>query len=577
MKKRTKFIVYCTILSLIISNTFFSYTFADSQENQCPACNSTPNEMQMYINFEVEVLGILRWVSEKKQVYWTNRNSWLFNGWALTLPNALYKSTINKLKNSLDSELRAVRTANITAVLLEKMALVWLNDSIWSIQILFKDESFVRDYKLLQEIDMTINDVIRDMWTLGIWKEQVSSSIRQDISNLQYKYSKLYWWNNPLFDKLIISNSVKNRELLSFLLLLNESMKSMLLAIWEETPALDSSIDYLESRYSRWNIIVEINNDYKNAILDAYSCAKTSVCNEGLGETLKNMINRWNFKNSFWNAMTTIKNANKNLWEALNWNSTNKNNKKNTDSEKILTDRQVELLDTVYWLKGPDLNSSQKEALKQNFEQTKKSFTPIISAVKDVVSYVTGAVNYVSDNYKTSKQIVEENLKEQGKSLQDEKDSKFLSFCKSVRGVIKNSWYALWLWIVQWVTPLWNWFVKLSGIWRQQQNKYINTLSDDKIQERLSVVSRQKLSPPSDEDKLWVNTMQFAVNNVLSQKGQDKEFVTLGQNQDTHYFVEIWSYIHLMVENDIKDIIKKLWETCTYQCSNHGTDNCYAK
>ena len=575
MKKRTKFIVYCTIISLIISNTFFSYTFADSQENQCPACNSTPNAMQMYINFEVEVLGILNWVSEKKQVYWTNKSSWLFNGWALTLPNAFYKSTMNKLKNDLDSELKAVRTANITAVLLEKMALVWLNDSIWSIQILFKDESFVRDYKLLQEIDMTINDVIRDMWTLGIWKEQVSSSIRQDIVNLQYKYSKLYWWNNSLFDKLIISNNVKNRELLSFLLLLNTSMKSMLLAIGEETPALDTNIDYFEDRYSKWNIIATINDDYKNAIIDAYSCAKTSVCNESLGETLKNMINRWSFKNSIWNSMTTIKNAGKNLWEAFNWNIKNNKKKDNssTDTDKILTDRQVELLNTVYWLKGPNLNASQKEVFKQNFEKTVKSFTPLTSAVKDGISYITGVVNNISDKNKTSKQKMEENLKEQGVDAKDLQGKGSLTFWEKVW----NAGMALVMWIEQWLQPLRNWFVKIFGIWKQKQNEYINSLSDDEIQEQLSTVYRQKLTNPSTENVLWAYTMQLAVSNVILQKSKDKEFVTLGQNQDTHYFVEIWSYIHLMVENDIKDIIKNLWETCTYQCSNHGTDNCYAK
>ena len=184
MKKTNKIIVYCLLAALIISNTFFSYSFADSNENKCPACNSTPNEMQMYINFEVEMLWILRWVSEEQQVFWTNRNSRLFNWWVLSLPNAFYESTMAKIKTDFDSEFRAVRAANTTAVLLEKMALEWLDDSMWAIQILFKDESFVRDYKLLQELDMTMNDVIRDMWTLGIWKEEVSPSIRKEILRL---------------------------------------------------------------------------------------------------------------------------------------------------------------------------------------------------------------------------------------------------------------------------------------------------------------------------------------------------------------------------------------------------------
>jgi hypothetical protein len=37
------------------------------------------------------------------------------------------------------------------------------DSAISSITILFKDRAFVRDYKILQELDMSANDVIWDM------------------------------------------------------------------------------------------------------------------------------------------------------------------------------------------------------------------------------------------------------------------------------------------------------------------------------------------------------------------------------------------------------------------------------
>ena len=540
MKNLKKFIVHYIIIFLAISNAFFSYTFANSNENKCPACNSTPNEMQMFINFEVEMLWILRWLSEEKQVYWTNKNSWLFNGWALALPTAFYKSTLSKLQNDFDSEFKAIRAANITAVLLEKMAITWIDDSLRSIKILFKDESFVRDYKLLQEIDMTINDVMRDMWTLGIWKSQVSSSVQQEILNLQLKYSKFYWWNNPIFEKLIISQSVKNREIMSFLLQLNSTMKSMLFAIWEETPVLDSYVYDLEDRYSKWNIIVEINEDYKKAVVDAYSCAKISTCNEGLGKSLVDMINRRSFVDSFSSSMTTIKNANKNLKEAVWWNS-------NKSSEKregvILTDRQVELLRNTYWLDASILTKEQQERWKQNLEKKETKIESLDSAIKDSMSDVSKE-NLKIPDYVTTSEFIKESIR---------------------------------VLLTQPREPFARWFKSLFGIWEEKQKMLVDALPLEEKQERLNSIFWQQTLPQSEKNILWANTMQITIDKLLVDKWKDKEYVMIWQNLDTHYFIEIWAYIHLMVENNIPKLINDLWETCMYQCKNHGTENCYAK
>jgi len=560
MRILKKLIVSCLVISLVVSNVFFSYTFADSQENECPACNSTPNEMQMYINFEVEMLWILQWVSAKKETYWTNRNSWLFNGWALSLPKAFYKSTLSKLQNDFDSELKAVRAANITAVLLEKMAITWIDDSIRSIKILFKDESFVRDYKILQEIDMAINDVMRDMWTLGIWKDQVTSSIQQEILNLELKYSKFYWWNNPIFEKLIISQSVKNREIMSFLLQLNSTMKSMLFAIWEETPILDWYIYDLEDDYSKWNIIVEINDDYAKDIVYAYSCAKASTCNRGLSQALKDMVNWWNMKQMFAETKETIDKADKNLW-ALRWNnSSNKNsNSSKSDKEKILTDRQVELLRTVYGINALSLTTSQKEMLKQNFEQVKKEFEPLTSAIKDVVRYTTGTAEYFGDLWK-DKATSTENI--------DVKNS--ITNWEFVKEAIK-------VLITQPREPLAKWFMRFIWAWEKAQNSLINNLSPEERNERLNSIFWQEKIPSDDKTKYLINTMQVVVDKTLVDKWKDKEYTTIWQNTDTHYFVEIWAYIHTMVEDNIQKLVKDLWETCTYQCGNKWSENCYAK
>jgi hypothetical protein len=64
-------------------------------------------------------------------------------------------------------------------------------------------------------------------------------------------------------------------------------------------------------------------------------------------------------------------------------------------------------------------------------------------------------------------------------------------------------------------------------------------------------------------------------------KSDDKAILLAWLNVNTHYFVEIWSYIHFIVETAIWDknndwLIDNLWKACTYQCGNNWKENCYA-
>ncbi|MBQ2600213.1 hypothetical protein II582_02375 [bacterium] len=73
------------------------------------------------------------------------------------------KATTEKVKKNLDSEVKAARAAEITTVLLAEMLVENRYSMVSSMTILFKDRAFVRDYKILQELDMSANDVIWDM------------------------------------------------------------------------------------------------------------------------------------------------------------------------------------------------------------------------------------------------------------------------------------------------------------------------------------------------------------------------------------------------------------------------------
>ena len=567
MKTPKKIIVCILLFGLTIQSQFFWYTYAwcyemhywlyewnencvqqnqnvwwqnqnrwwqSENNNSCAACKSTPAAMQTFINFEVELLWILQSANWQAETFWTNKTSWLFAWWLLTLPATFLKSTIEKTKTDLDSEIKAVRAVRIATVLLTTMTTLGIKDSRYSIQILLKNESYVRDYKILQELDMSINDVIRDMWISWIWDSHVSSSVKNEILALQNKYSQ----ENPIFTRLSISSDVRYKQLLIFLLRLNSNMKSMLMSLGENTPILEASVLNFENDYSKWNIIVEINREYIESIKRDYSCISYSVCNQTVKEALEWLLNYESFLESFSRTKDTIKDANQNLKDAYLWNSNSKN-----DYEKDwiwwLTDRQVELLYTVYGIDAHNLTSSQIETLKKNFEQMKKEVQPVVDGYKD-------ATVITQDVFDTS--------------------------------------YTAWKWTIQliwyWFNRFKNRFNKIMGKWEEQEWLYRDWLSDAEKKELLNQIYTQKSIPMSETWEALINTLQNSIIETLIEKWKDKENLSVWINQDTHFFVEIGGYIHSIVKDEIWDkdsewLVKILWEVCEYQCKNHW-GKCYS-
>lgn len=558
MTKFKKNIVYILILWLTLQSQFFWYSFAwcyemryrlyewnkdcvtkaseikkenESKQNTttCSACKATPVAMQSFINFEVELLWILQSANWQSEKFWTNKSSWIFAWGLLSLPEAFIKSTIERTKKTLDDEIKAVRAARITTVLLTTMSVLGIQDSLNSMEILFKEEAFVRDYKTLQELELSINDVIWDMWVSWIWDSRVSTSVKSDLIWLQNKYSQSNW-ENTVFEKISISSDIKYKQLLLFTLKLNSIIKSMLMNIDNNTPQMDTAILNFEKEYSDWDIIIKINREYIESMKRDYSCISYSTCNKTVKDALKWLLDTKKIKESFWRTKDTIKDANQNLKDAL---ITNIYTKKDDEKKWIwwLTDRQVELLYIVYWIDAHDLTTSQIETLKQNLEQTKEEQQPLTDGYKDLKN--------------TSKKII-------------------------------NTLKTTWKWVLDLVKSRIN---KIKSKWTEQENEYINWLTEQEKEELSQQIYWQKIIPLSDSENVFVKSMQDTVNEILIEKWKDKENLLVWINQDTHYFVEIWWIIHSIVNDEIwnKDwwLVKILWETCDYQCKNHK-GSCYS-
>ena len=116
---------------------------------------------------------------------------------------------------------------------------------------------------------------------------------------------------------------------------------------------------------------------------------------------------------------------------------------------------------------------------------------------------------------------------------------------------------------------------KLQNEWINQQKIWNDKLTDEEKNELNNQLYWQTILKDSVDVQMLVNELQSTTNHILEEKSNDKEILLVWLNMSTHYFVEIWAYIHYVVDDVISDTLSQLWEACTYQCGNNWTQNCY--
>ena len=516
MKITKKIIVYVLMCCFVFSNVLSSYAFAEDNQNQCWACGSTPDGMQMYINFQVELLWILQWSENERKVFWWIKRSGLFGWWYFAIPEAFINSVKTKVKNNVEKSLESARSLMISSVILYKLTLSHaLSEWLLSISILFRNESFVRDYKILQEIDMSTNDIIRDMAELWIWNKKVSPDVYLQIQNLQTTYSQEYGWRYPIFEKFVISDDVKNKQLLTFIYRLNSLMKWVLYNV-EHKYLLKLNASVLENLLydDGGQIEIKFNDKFLDYVANGYECA-VWWCNYGTKRAARELAkdateSRGKMGKAFWRSKDLIVNSTKELWAVLkNMPKTYTKTVRWADNDWWLTDKQIQLLRTIYGADTKNLTTTQLQSLQLFRSNTKEEFQPIIDLASGIWSWAKHIRNGI-----TKKPIFP--------TVQNEISS------NSSEQVIKN-------------------------------NKAFQSQSQNDFTESMKGVIAQTLALKTQDKQiaLWT-TNQDVVSFV----------------QMWEYIHKI------LIDEDIKGanwLIEKLWSLCEYQCSNKWSKNCFAK
>lgn len=582
MRRFSRIILYIFVFIFSYQTVFLWYSFADDCDYppqwwlckvygddyyikksccvRCEVCSNASLEMQTYINFQVEIL----WALHKYQAKAVSNSSpfvkWLFSMWTLKVWSNFLKSIKSQLNALSQSAVDVYRATMMSTIMLEKMSTSMVSkDSWWWIFVLFRWKPFVRDRNTLQELDDGISDTMWDIWMAWLWNSSLNENVKSEIIQILEKYSESdSLWS--IFDEAKLQGDIKYKHVLNRLYRLNLLMKTFLSV--NTTTKFEEKVHEFKREIEKNDslFLMSLNSDFLTNLSDSYQCGSWS-CNTDIITFVQDIKQVWWIKESFSNSMEMIKTANKNLAEA--WKKVAQSTKNTFDKDKStwleLSDQQKELLRTVYWIDASKLSQSQWLWLFNLFNMdVSKTIANWNSTIKDAFS------NENNENQK------EDSAKKNKKQQQEE----YINFLLK-----QDSWTKPQLRFAKKYIRSKKWDKKLQQKLMEYINSHYWNVSDDK-----GDVSPETLAvSESVSDESVVENLNETIKNILLQENvQDKKIILNYSNvYTTRYFVEIWAYIHYIVEDVIWTrknwwIIDNLWKACEFQCSNNWSAWCYA-
>lgn len=531
MKLLKKIIFVCVLSIFFIEAIFSNIVFAQTttttteEDSKCVVCGMPSLEFQTYINFQVNVLQILQNAIKDVEESANKRKVWLFSAGILSIPSRLWESWKSMFKKSTKDLTDSARAVKIWSIMLGTIATeIVTKDSLWWLLILTRNAPFVRDWKTLEELDMSMHDIMWDFWMKWLWDEKLSDDMRSNLLKLQQKYVANSGNEKALFEQFNFVWDVRYKDVVNMSLKLNSVMKSFISTRSKVFgfELFESDLFRFNKEMSNNNIRVKFNNQLMSDMFYNYKCAEgLNSCNDTWDNFKKNMNIIPLIKEWFTESKTIITKANEKFSNAFASIKTDVKNVFDDKSSKELdlTEKQVTLLRTVYGINTSKLTKQQWIWLSTllNGSAWKNLANSVRIQPLDILS---------------------------AKSISDRKEAQ-----------------------------------KIKKQNRQDQ-KYLDSIADQetKIAET-KALSDLKENGVRDMKKALLS----AIDSIMAEKQEDKQIVMFYNNlPSTQYFLQIWSLIHQTIEDTIgtKDsdgLIKYLWETCELQCTNKWNVNCYAK
>ncbi|MCK9467048.1 MAG: hypothetical protein M0P94_01855 [Candidatus Absconditabacterales bacterium] len=485
----------------------------------CGVCSSSSVEFQKYINFQIELFGLLLNDLNRDQEDEQNlsfKQGGIFSSNLLSIPVKIGKS-FTKIWKSFTKIFRKVGQEYVDTANAIKMGSIMVTsiitesrkDSGGGFLILFKNRAILRERNTIEELDLVIYDLMRDFSDNGKRNKEISNDLKREVENLAKKYIKTNQNQRGMFEEFYFQGSIKNKDIINVSKKINSLMKNFLLTGKKGSSFMKS----FEKEFSRGNLVVQFSKQRQENIIEDYICARQlNACKSDLSHLVKTD----SFKNTLTESMNIIKKANKDLLEIF----IDRKERKDKDSNPFgLTEKQIELLRTVYGINTSKITKEQGVGLKTFFSEDRNVRDNIKNGIK------LGFSDYATKKQEKEEQKNKEEIKKQ-----------------------------------------------------EQDKKHIESLSKEEREKLLKILEKEaEESQKKDLTSALTNTMKI----VLNEKDKDKNTIVFySTNSSNKYFTETLKLIQNIIEVDIgkkdtKGLVKYLGEACVSQCKNKGTSNCF--
>lgn len=528
--KIIKTIIYIQT-SVLFLMTFFSYSFAQDTEvnycNQYNVCAGPSLEMQSYLDFMNEMIGVLNQV-EKKQVEWMKypATQGLFSHWILKIPANLLDTTRLLIKDIAIEQWWWIRAIAISSIIFSSM---WkdllLKDIRWWVSMIFRKQPFVREWVSLEELDWVIYDLIYDLAIKDHRYNELDETTATKISEVLKKYVSQEEWS-ALFDSAAINKWTQYSNLVMMLMRLNTTMKWFVatprISVWRfQNQLFNDNNEFVRKTFGKTNwFVLSFDMKYLEEMDRKYTCARSEwVCDETVKKALKNIFDLSEIKSGSKDSWKIITDSIVRLKEALVWNEETKEKKESNTNENahILTVEEEKILRTVYWIDTTKITEWEAIGLRDiiTLNGWKSTFSKAKLAIKDTFNEVKDEVTDITDPI-----------------VSDIKYNKKIS--NVAKEVNKNA-KTLWL--------------EIDKTLFLHSDK--NNLTE-KMQSEYSLL------------------MKNYINSIQSVAFTENRHVT-------RYFFEIGTLIHNTIEDTISESVEEVGQLCENACTNKWTENCYAK
>ena len=566
---------------ILFQNIFFWVAFADDEDQPCEVCSRMSNEMQLYVNFQVEMIWALSQVYQEKEIYSGRTKRGLFSYWALSVWANFLNSLAGSINKLTQSAVDVARSAELAAVIVTKNVsnLTFSAEWLWGFLILFRQRPFVRDWNTLQEIDSSLDDLLWDVGMQWMLRKSISSDTMWNLNDIVAKYVVATSSDKALFAEFKLDWNARYEDVILLLCNLNTVMQNFFTV--ESIFVYDKKLAAFESKLGEEGIFtVSLNHKYLQNLSDSYACVKGKAWFKNCGWSLTDFANDissiWtDMSVKFSNALKEIKDSSKKLAEAGKvTGKVMKNKYSKSDEDLWLTEDQLELLRSVYGINTSKLTKQQWLSLSTILNWT---------AGKNLRNSITIDSEFMEE-FKEQKEIAKGRFKILDKIAEslDAIDSLFKwRWAKRVaKWCIKTKPYYNDLsdknqkkWNDKCTTSAWSSSTQTAWASTAVSPTEKLLLENQNIDSYL-----ENLVPDGNVEAFtWlVSYLNESMNLSLSDLDMDAAIVMYSQNKSsTRYFVEIWYYIHSIVDKVIgsknwwsDNIVNNLGDACKNQCSN---------